>query len=198
MIIVLPRQGLKHQLRNTSFSMSEIVLGIDPGSRITGYGIVKSSGGSLMYLGSGCINAGNGPIYERLLTIFQAVGTLVEQFKPTVMAIEETFLAKNVQSTVKLAEARGVAMVAAAQVGLKVYEYTPMQIKQAVVGYGAAQKYQVQYMVQQILKLSGTPQSDAADALACAICHAYTAKVTTAMGEHISLASSVHGRYRRN
>ena len=105
-------------------------------------------------------------------------------------------MAKNVQSTVKLAEARGAAMVAGANAGLAVYEYTPMQIKQAVVGYGAAQKNQVQYMVQHILKLSGTPQTDAADALACAICHAYTARVTTAMGGEISLLSSVHGRYR--
>ncbi len=175
----------------------DIVLGIDPGSRITGYGIVKSSQAAISYLGSGCINTGSGPLYQRLMIIFQAVGTLIEQFQPTVMAIEETFLAKNVQSTVKLAEARGAAMVAGAKAGLKVYEYTPMQIKQAVVGYGAAQKNQVQYMVRQILKLSGTPQTDAADALACALCHAYTAKVTTAMGGEISLAPSVHGRYRR-
>ncbi len=174
----------------------QIVLGIDPGSRITGYGIIQSTGSQVSYLGSGCINTGGGPIYQRLHTIFTAVGTLIAQFKPTVMSIEETFLAKNVQSTVKLAEARGAAMVAGANAGLAVYEYTPMQIKQAVVGYGAAQKNQVQYMVQHILKLSGTPQTDAADALACAICHAYTARVTTAMGGEISLLSSVHGRYR--
>ncbi len=177
--------------------MTQIVLGIDPGSRITGYGIVCMQGSVLSYLGSGCINAGSGALYLRLKTIYSAVGTLIEQFQPTVMAIEETFLAKNVQSTVKLAEARGAAMTAGATAGLAVYEYTPMQIKQAVVGYGAAQKNQVQYMVQQILRLTGTPQADAADALACAICHAYTARVTVAMGAQIDLASSVHGRYRR-
>lgn len=177
--------------------MSEIVLGIDPGSRITGYGVLLSQGSSLSYLGSGCISAGTGEISLRLKTIYEALTTLVEQFKPSVMAIEETFLAKNVQSTVKLAEARGAAIVAGANAGLPVYEYTPMQIKQAVVGYGMADKTQVQYMVRQILKLNGTPQTDAADALACAICHAYTAKVTRAMGSQVGAGSSVHGRYRR-
>lgn len=176
--------------------MTEIVLGIDPGSRITGYGVVKSTGSVVSYLGSGCIRAGTGALYERLHTIFKAVTLIAEQFSPTVMAIEETFLSKNVQSTVKLSEARGVAIAAGAHAGLTVYEYTPMQIKQAVTGYGAAQKHQVQYMVQQILHLSGAPQTDAADALACAICHAYTARVTRAMGSSTVLGSSVRGRYR--
>ncbi len=172
----------------------EIILGIDPGSRTTGYGIVAAIGPNLKYLGSGVINTGKGPMHERLLTIFNGVDTLIEQFHPTVFAIEETFLAKNVQSTVKLSEARAAAIVAAARAGLEVYEYTPMQIKQAVVGTGGALKQQVQYMVKQLLKLKGTPQSDSADALACAICHGYTARVTQAMG--LRTASSVHGRLR--
>lgn len=178
--------------------MAEIVLGIDPGSRVTGYGVILCRGAVLSYLGSGCINAGTGAVPQRLKTIYQAVSVLIEQFKPQVLAIEETFLAKNVQSTVKLAQARGTAIVACANAGLEVFEYTPMQIKQAVVGYGMAAKTQVQYMVQHILSLSGTPQSDAADALACAVCHAYTFRVVKAMGGRVGMGSSVHGRYRRS
>ncbi len=171
-----------------------VVLGIDPGSRTTGYGVLLSSGSSLAYLGSGCIKAGRGDLPQRLNTIYTAVGALIGQFKPAVMAIEQTFLAKNVQTTVKLAEARSAAIVAAAQEELPVYEYTPMQIKQSVVGYGSAEKTQVQYMVAKILKLSGSPQADAADALACAICHSYTAGATARLG--LKIASSVHGRWR--
>ena len=114
------------------------------------------------------------------------------------MAIEETFLSKNVQSTVKLSEARAVAIVAGANHGLPVYEYTPMQIKQAVVGTGVATKDQVKYMVRMILHLNGTPQTDAADALSCAICHANTIRVTKAMGQEVADASSVRGRLRRS
>ena len=111
---------------------------------------------------------------SRLKTIYLGVTTLVEQFKPDVMAIEETFLSKNVQSTVKLSEARASAMVAGANLGLEVFEYTPMQIKQAVVGTGAADKQQVTYMVRTLLHLDHDPKPDhAADALACAVCHAH-------------------------
>lgn len=175
-----------------------VIIGIDPGSRITGYGIIRYDHGLPQYLGSGCIRTGTGSIASKLHTIYMGVSTLVEQFKPDVMAIEETFLSKNVQSTVKLSEARASAMVAGANLGLEVFEYTPMQIKQAVVGYGAAQKHQVQYMVKMILHLVGNPQADAADALACAICHGYTYKVTAAMGDNVAKASSIHGRLRRN
>ncbi|MDY6321681.1 MAG: crossover junction endodeoxyribonuclease RuvC [Succinivibrio sp.] len=171
-----------------------IVIGIDPGSRFTGYGIVRSQAGKVSYLGSGCIAAGNGPIAGRLKIIYEGVTQLVGQFSPDCMAIEETFLSKNVQSTVKLSEARASAMVAGANLGLEVFEYTPQQIKQSVVGYGWADKTQVQYMVRKILCLSGSPQADAADALACAICHAFTASVTKAMGQGVAERYSVHGR----
>ena len=176
--------------------MVEIILGIDPGSRKTGYGVIKIQGSALVYLGSGCINAGSGALYKRLQTIFVAVSTIIEQFSPTVFAIEETFLSKNVQSTVKLSEARAAAMIAGSNAGLEVYEYTPRQIKQAVVGYGAAQKHQVQYMVERILKLSGTPQADAADALACAICHGYTSAVTKAMRTTAPVGNFGHCRFQ--
>lgn len=173
-----------------------ITIGIDPGSRFTGYGIVQSLRGEVSYLGSGCISTGGGPMAERLKIIYAGVTQLIEQFKPDVMSIEETFLSKNVQSTVKLSEARAAAMVAGANADLQVYEYTPQQIKQSVVGYGWADKEQVQYMVRQILKLAGSPQADAADALACAICHSYTASVTSAMGTDVANRYSVHGRLR--
>ena len=108
----------------------EIILGIDPGSRKTGYGVVLMEGRDPQYLGSGCIMMNTEEsLAERLLLIFESVTSLVEQFHPTMMAIEEVFVSKNVQSTIKLAEARSAAMVAGAKQGLKVYEYTPMQIK---------------------------------------------------------------------
>lgn len=157
-------------------NQTQVILGIDPGSRKTGYGLVRFNLNRMEYLGSGCIYTGDGKFHERLLVIFDSITHLVEQFAPDVMAIEETFLSKNVQSTIKLSEARSVAMVAVAKAGIDIYEYTPRQIKQAVVGYGAATKEQVQFMVQKILNLSGTPQADAADALACAICHGFTYK----------------------
>ena len=173
-----------------------IVIGIDPGSRITGYGIIDSRGSELVYLGSGCIHTGSGQLPDRLKVIYDSITSLIEQYSPQAMAIEETFLSKNVQSTVKLSEARASAILAGAMNSLQVFEYTPMQIKQAVVGTGGAQKNQVQYMVRMILHLNGTPQTDAADALACAICHANTYKVTSAMGEAVADASSVRGRLR--
>jgi len=172
------------------------VIGIDPGSRLTGYGIIDFDKGSVSYCGSGCISAGTGPIAGRLAVIYAGVKQLVEQFSPRCMAIEEAFLSKNVQSTVKLSEARASAMVAGANLGLEIFEYTPQQIKQSVVGYGWAQKEQVQYMVRNILRLSGSPQADAADALACAICHAFTYSVTSAMGGGVAERYSVHGRLR--
>lgn len=172
------------------------VIGIDPGSRVTGYGIIDYQNGSVSYCGSGCIRTGEGPIAPRLKVIYEGVSELVSQFSPVCMAIEETFLSKNVQSTVKLSEARASAMVAGANLGLDVYEYTPQQIKQSVVGYGWADKEQVQYMVKTILRLNGQPQSDSADALACAICHAFTYTVTSRMGQNVAERYSVHGRLR--
>lgn len=177
--------------------MAQVILGIDPGSRKMGYGIVRMEGNNFHYLGSGCIVTGTEALHQRLLVIFDAVTALIEQFKPTQMAIEETFVSKNVQSTIKLSEARAVAMVVGARAGLEVFEYTPMQIKQAVVGYGAAEKAQVQFMVKNILHLNGVPQSDAADALACAICHGYTNKVSSLLGHTSGAISSVNGRWRR-
>ena len=151
-----------------------VVLGIDPGSRITGYGRVKIVGGKLEYLGSGCIRTHGDVQAVKLGQIYDGVTEIIREFSPDYFAIEEVFLAKNPMSTIKLGQARGVAQVAAVKQGIEVFEYSARQIKQAVVGYGNAQKFQVQAMVMHLLSLAKSPQADAADALACAICHAYT------------------------
>lgn len=151
-----------------------IILGIDPGSRITGYGFVRYRANRFKYLGSGCVRLPDGGLPERLDLIFKAVSQLIEQFAPDQFAIEEVFVAKNAGSALKLGQARGAAIVAATSAGLPVYEYSARKVKQAVVGKGSADKSQVQHMVKHILKLPGMPQADAADALAIAICHANT------------------------
>ncbi|MDD6177811.1 MAG: crossover junction endodeoxyribonuclease RuvC [Ruminobacter sp.] len=151
-----------------------VILGIDPGSRITGYGVINSVGSQIIYLGSGCIRTQGDTQAEKLGQIFDGITEIITEFTPDCFAIEEVFLAKNPMSTIKLGQARGVAQVAAIKQGLVVNEYSARQIKQAVVGYGNAQKTQVQAMVVSLLQLSKVPQADAADALACAICHAYT------------------------
>lgn len=151
-----------------------IILGIDPGSRFTGYGVIEKKGREFSYLGSGCIKAlsqGN-DLASRLQTIFAGVSEIILQFNPDMFAIEQVFMAKNPDSALKLGQARGAAIVAATNSGLTISEYSARQIKQAVVGTGAADKSQVQHMVKSILKLPGTPQADAADALAVALCHA--------------------------
>ena len=156
-----------------------IILGIDPGSRITGYGVIKKEGRKLTYLGSGCIKAFSGnkeddDFSERLQTIFAGISELILQFSPDLFAIEQVFMGVNPGGALKLGQARGAAIVAATNKGLPVAEYSARQIKQAVVGTGAADKSQVQHMVKTILKLPGTPQADAADALAVALCHGHS------------------------
>lgn len=153
-----------------------IILGIDPGSRFTGYGVIKQQGRTFTYLGSGCIKAlsQGEDLGSRLQTIFAGVSEIILQFKPDMFAIEQVFMAKNPDSALKLGQARGAAIVAATNNDLVIAEYSARQIKQAVVGSGGADKSQVQHMVKTILKLPGTPQADAADALAVALCHAHS------------------------
>ena len=148
-----------------------VILGIDPGSRVTGYGLVRRHQGKLYYVASGCIRLTDKPLAPRLDKIFIGVSELIEQFKPDCLAIEQVFLARNPDSALKLGHARGAAMIAATQASLSVSEYSARQIKQAVVGTGGADKTQVQHMVTQLLSLSKVPGADAADALAIAICH---------------------------
>lgn len=149
------------------------IIGIDPGSRVTGYGIIDSDRGRLFFVACGVVKTTpEYPFATRLNEIFDGLNEVIQVHGPAVAAIEEVFLATNPRSALKLGHARGAAVVAAMQNGLAVYDYSPRAIKQAVVGYGQAAKEQVQHMVRVLLELSGSPSPDAADALAVAICHA--------------------------
>lgn len=170
-----------------------IILGIDPGSRITGFGVINRQGQKVEYVASGCIRTGDGSMSERLRKIFEGVSELIDIYQPEQFAIEMAFMGKNADSALKLGQARGTAMVAASLKDLEVAEYAPRAIKQAVVGKGGATKEQVQMMVQYLLKLPGVPQADAADALAIAICHAHTGAGATA--QH-GVTGVVRGRMR--
>jgi len=152
-----------------------LILGIDPGSRITGYGVVSAVGNRQEYIASGCIKTTDkSTLAEKLDVIFQGVSQIIAEYSPDELAIEKIFMARSAESALKLGQARGVAIVAGARQGLPVFEYEARKIKQAVVGSGAASKSQIQHMVTTLLKLSKKPQSDAADALAIAICHINT------------------------
>jgi crossover junction endodeoxyribonuclease RuvC len=148
------------------------ILGIDPAFRITGFGVIDVSRFTPRYIVSGSINVTHLSDAQRLLYLQEGIATLIAQFKPDVLAIESPFVYKNPQSAIKLGMARGVIMAAAAKEGLNIAEYSPTQIKSAVVGKGHALKTQVQYMVVQLLGLSESPSEDAADALACGLTHA--------------------------
>lgn len=150
------------------------ILGIDPGSRKTGFGVIERIGGKVAYVTSGVIRVPEGSLPERLKVIFDAITQIIQQQSPDVVAIEQIFMAKNASSALKLGQARGAAITAAVVQDLPVYEYEARKVKQSVVGTGAADKAQVQHMVKALLRLPGTPQEDAADALAVALCHANT------------------------
>lgn len=151
-----------------------LILGIDPGSRVTGYGIINTVSGRSEYVASGCIRIQGDHLPDRLQQIYQGVTELICRYMPQEMAIEQVFMAKNADSALKLGQARGAAIVAGVAQQLPVSEYAARAVKQAVVGRGGADKVQVQHMVCSILKLPSTPQADAADALAIALCHANT------------------------
>jgi crossover junction endodeoxyribonuclease RuvC len=157
----------------------ERILGIDPGSRITGYGVIEIDHGRLRFIACGTIVTDRKhPFAHRLNEIFDGVNEVIQMNQPAVAAVEDVFLAANPRSALKLGHARGAAVVAAMQNGLAVHDYSPRQVKQAVAGYGQAEKTQVQHMVRVLLGLSASPSADAADALAVAICHANQYRVT--------------------
>ena len=156
-----------------------LVLGIDPGSRRTGYGLLAVRERSVEYVASGCIKAEVGDMPQRLGIIYRGVSELIDQFNPTELAIEEVFLAKNASSALKLGQARGVAIAAAVAGELPVHEYAAKRVKQSLVGTGRASKEQVAHMVRILLKLPGAPQADAADALAIALCHVNTCQLVS-------------------
>jgi crossover junction endodeoxyribonuclease RuvC len=149
------------------------ILGIDPGLTVTGYGILDQNGNSLHYIASGRIRTPAGDLAPRLKVILDGLTEVIADHRPTLVALEKVFVNVNPNSTLLLGQARGTAICAAVMHGLPVAEYTALQVKQAVVGNGHAQKRQVQDMVKRLLKLAGDPFPDAADALACAICHAH-------------------------
>lgn len=150
------------------------ILGVDPGSRITGYGIIDAP---KKYIASGTIRLQAVDMPERLNTIFDDLTTIIQKYEPNCVVIEQVFFYKNAQSALKLGYARGIAMLAAKKAHCPVFEYTPRAMKQAVTGHGNAAKEDIQNMVQNILNLSGRPTVDAADALGLAICHQLHAKV---------------------
>lgn len=147
------------------------ILGIDPGSRLTGFGVLDFQSDTPMYVASGTVKSIDGGFADRLRQIFEAVGGIMSEFNPDIVAIESVFMHKNASSALKLGHARSAALCATFEHGVEVFEYAPREIKQAVVGTGSATKEQVQHMVVTILKLDGTPATDAADALAAALCH---------------------------
>ncbi|THB79632.1 MAG: crossover junction endodeoxyribonuclease RuvC [Desulfobulbaceae bacterium] len=149
------------------------IIGIDPGSRLTGYGVIHLERGTLAFMSCGVIKTDSGlPLSYRLNQIFDGINEVIQLHEPDVAAVEDVFLASNPRSALKLGQARGAAVVAAMQNSLPVHDYSPKMVKQAVTGYGQADKEQVQHMVRVLLGLKKSPSSDAADALAVAICHA--------------------------
>lgn len=152
-------------------------LGIDPGSRVTGYGVVEQAGGRIVRVDHGEIRIRNGEPFTRCLSrIFDELAEVIQRTRPDAIALEDIFYGKNVKSLIKQGHVRGVALLAASRSGVPAYEYTPLEVKKAVVGYGQAEKHQVQMMIRAILQLHETLPPDASDALAVAICHTHTKK----------------------
>ena len=173
-----------------------LILGIDPGSRVTGYGIISSDNVKYSYITSGCIRLKNTNLADRLQEIFSNLQTIIQHYVPVEAAIEQVFMHQNAGAAIKLGQARGAAIAAATASSLSIAEYSARQIKQSVVGHGAAKKEQVQHMVKVLLNLSGIPQVDAADALAVALCHAQSRQSLNRM-DAIKVKIPIRGRFRR-
>ncbi|MCC7645048.1 MULTISPECIES: crossover junction endodeoxyribonuclease RuvC [unclassified Janthinobacterium] len=168
-----------------------IILGIDPGLRTTGFGVIEKHGNKLRYIASGTVKTGSeGELPPRLKVILQGVGEIVGTYRPDCAAIEKVFVNVNPQSTLLLGQARGAAICALVHADLSVAEYTALQVKQAVTGHGKAAKEQVQEMVSRLLSLPGLPGTDAADALGVAICHANSIDALAMIG---ALAPQLQG-----
>jgi crossover junction endodeoxyribonuclease RuvC len=159
-----------------SKTLSMVILGIDPGSRITGFGVIKIFENKVYYVASGCIRITEEHTANRLKQIADGINEIIKIYTPTDSAIEQVFMSQNPMAAIKLGQARGVAMCTLAINNLSVSEYSAKQVKKSVVGTGGANKAQVQHMVQSLLGLSKKPQEDAADALAIAICHYHSSK----------------------
>nr|VFK11163.1 MAG: Holliday junction endonuclease RuvC [Candidatus Kentron sp. LPFa]VFK27545.1 MAG: Holliday junction endonuclease RuvC [Candidatus Kentron sp. LPFa] len=153
------------------------ILGIDPGSRITGYGIVAIQGNRSTRITDGCIRVIEGDSAQKLKIIFDGVADIIREYRPHEMAVEQIFLHRNVASAFKLGQARGAALMAGILHPLPIYEYAPAEIKQAITGKGNATKEQIQYMIRILLNLPQVPKTDAADALATALCHGHMRQI---------------------
>lgn len=168
------------------------VLGIDPGSRVTGFGVIDVEGARLAHVDSGCIHVRGTTLAAKLEAIYEGVSEIVVRHRPEQMAVEQVFVHRNAAAALKLGQARGAALVAGITQGVAVYEYSPNQVKLAVTGQGHAAKEQVQHMMRVLLRLAEAPRSDAADALAVAVCHAHTGQTRSALA-----AAAAAGRLRR-
>jgi crossover junction endodeoxyribonuclease RuvC len=167
--------------------VSPLVLGIDPGTAFTGYGVVSTDGDILTLVDYGTVNTGaRKPLPQRLQTIYQELGEVISRHHPDAIAVERLFFSKNARTAFSVGQARGVALLAAAEAGVPIHEYTPLQIKQAVVGYGQATKEQIQQLVKMLLGLDFVPQpDDAADAIAVAVCHIHSARLKALLAEEL-------------
>jgi crossover junction endodeoxyribonuclease RuvC len=176
------------------------ILGIDPGLRTTGFGVIETEGAKLHYVASGTISTGAvdiGQLPARLKVIFDGVREVTARYRPQCASLEIVFVNVNPQSTLLLGQARGAALTALVSNDLDVSEYTALQMKKAVVGHGQARKEQVQEMVMRLLALPGLPGKDAADALGLAICHAHAGASFAAIGRSTTLARRAHAQYRK-
>lgn len=165
--------------------MSMLVLGIDPGTAATGYGLVSKEGDELTLVVYGTVNTPRHmPLPQRLQTVYRELGEIISQHRPDAVAVERLFFSKNARTALSVGQAQGVALLAAAEAGVPTHEYTPLQVKQSVVGYGRATKAQVQQLVKMLLALDSVPQpDDAADAIAVAVCHLHSAPLQTMLAQ---------------
>jgi crossover junction endodeoxyribonuclease RuvC len=163
-----------------------LVLGIDPGAATTGWGLVSREGDQLALVDYGTVRtSSDAPLPQRLQVLYQGLGQVISSHQPSAVAVEKLFFNKNVRTAMTVGEARGVALLAVAEAGLPVHEYTPLEVKQSVCGYGRASKEQVQKLVQMLLGLDSIPQpDDAADAIAIAICHIHSSPLQATLAQH--------------
>ncbi len=169
-----------------------LILGIDPGSRQTGVGLIVADGQRNEHVFSTCLRLGDGPFVERLGVIFTELSAIIRQYQPDEMAIEDVFVSNNAASALKLGQARGAAICAGITCGLPVAEYSPREVKQATVGKGSADKEQVQHMVKYLLGLHGKLQADTADALAVALCHAHSSYLQKRLAASDNVLLALH------
>lgn len=164
------------------------ILGIDPGSRLTGFGVLDFQADIATYVASGTLQSKDGNFPSRLRRIFESVSSIIAEYGPDVVAIESVFVHRNAGSALKLGQARSAAICATFGSNIEVFEYAPREIKQAVVGKGSATKHQVQHMVAALLKLDSEPSADAADALATALCHGHQQRISSRLGAGTAIA----------